>query len=199
MKTKYYAVKNGRKTGIFETWDECKAQVEKYSGAIYKSFSTKDEALEFLGMEIKKEKDDKEIKAYVDGSFNPITLEYGSGIVILYGDEIIEIKESGSDEEMASMRNVAGEIIGATRAMDWFEANIPSDEGYSLSIHYDYTGIEMWGLDRWKANKEGTRLYKARTQKFLETYSLKFVKVKAHSGDKYNDLADSLAKEAAGV
>ncbi|MBQ2004700.1 MAG: RNase H1/viroplasmin domain-containing protein, partial [Peptococcaceae bacterium] len=30
---KYYAVKVGRETGIFTTWDACKAQVQGYSGA----------------------------------------------------------------------------------------------------------------------------------------------------------------------
>ena len=33
---KYYAVKNGRKPGIYSSWDECKKQVEKFKGAIYK-------------------------------------------------------------------------------------------------------------------------------------------------------------------
>ena len=36
---KYYAVKKGRKTGIFTTWDDCKAQVNGYKGAVYKSFT----------------------------------------------------------------------------------------------------------------------------------------------------------------
>ncbi len=209
MKKKYYAVKNGKKTGIFMSWDECKAQVDGFSGAIYKSFSSEEEALEFLGIKkedlefLEKEKKEvlapKEIRAYVDGSFNPLTLEYGSGVVILHEDEITELKKKGNDEEMASMRNVAGEIIGASLAMDWFEENIVAGEGYFLSIYYDYTGIENWGLNRWKTNKKGTIAYKARTQDFIKKYSLKFVKVKAHSGNKYNDLADKLAKEAAGV
>ena len=30
MATKYYAVKVGRTTGIFETWDQCKASVNGY-------------------------------------------------------------------------------------------------------------------------------------------------------------------------
>ncbi len=41
MTKKYYAVRNGRKVGIFETWEETKAQVIGYKNAIYKSFSTK--------------------------------------------------------------------------------------------------------------------------------------------------------------
>lgn len=47
MIKKYYAVKKGYKTGIFESWDECKKQVIGYSGAIYKSFEVLNEALEY--------------------------------------------------------------------------------------------------------------------------------------------------------
>ncbi len=35
---KFYVVWKGRKTGIFKTWNECKSQVDGYSGAEYKSF-----------------------------------------------------------------------------------------------------------------------------------------------------------------
>lgn len=35
---KFYVVWKGRKTGIFETWEECKAQVENYPNAEYKAF-----------------------------------------------------------------------------------------------------------------------------------------------------------------
>lgn len=49
---KYYAVRQGRKTGIFDTWAECLPQVAGYSGAVYKSFATLDEAEKFLTGEI---------------------------------------------------------------------------------------------------------------------------------------------------
>lgn len=45
---KYYAVAKGYKTGIFSTWDECKEQVNGYSGAIYKSFGSEKEAKSFI-------------------------------------------------------------------------------------------------------------------------------------------------------
>lgn len=41
---KFYAVKNGRKVGIFSTWEECQSLVVGFKGAIYKSFKTKEEA-----------------------------------------------------------------------------------------------------------------------------------------------------------
>lgn len=43
-KVKFYAVWNGRQTGIFNTWEECKKQVEGFDGAQYKSFESKTEA-----------------------------------------------------------------------------------------------------------------------------------------------------------
>ena len=38
MANKYYAVKVGKTPGIYQTWDECKANVDGFSGALYKSF-----------------------------------------------------------------------------------------------------------------------------------------------------------------
>lgn len=39
-KKKFYVVWKGKHSGIFETWDDCKAQIKGYKGAQYKSFST---------------------------------------------------------------------------------------------------------------------------------------------------------------
>ena len=39
-KKKYYAVWKGKRTGVFETWDDCKSQISNFEGAQYKSFPT---------------------------------------------------------------------------------------------------------------------------------------------------------------
>lgn len=44
----YYAVRTGRKTGIFLTWAECESYVKGFPGARYKKFSTEDEAQTFV-------------------------------------------------------------------------------------------------------------------------------------------------------
>jgi viroplasmin and RNaseH domain-containing protein len=54
MAEKIYAVAAGHTTGLFETWEECKAQVEGYSGARYKSFATREEAEAFLLIKVAK-------------------------------------------------------------------------------------------------------------------------------------------------
>lgn len=48
-KKKYYVVWHGVEPGIYESWNECKAQVAGFDGARYKSFSTLEEAEEAYG------------------------------------------------------------------------------------------------------------------------------------------------------
>lgn len=43
-KKNYYTIWNGVKPGVYSSWNEAKAQVEGYEGAIYKSFPTKEAA-----------------------------------------------------------------------------------------------------------------------------------------------------------
>ncbi|KAL7409378.1 ribonuclease H-like domain-containing protein [Mrakia frigida] len=46
-KAGFYAVKVGKKPGIYMTWDECVAQVKGHPGALYQKFSTAAEAQQF--------------------------------------------------------------------------------------------------------------------------------------------------------
>ncbi|MEJ2112382.1 MAG: ribonuclease H family protein [Flavobacteriaceae bacterium] len=39
-KKKYYAVWKGYHTGVFDSWDDCKAQIKDFKGAQYKSFNS---------------------------------------------------------------------------------------------------------------------------------------------------------------
>jgi len=43
-KNKYYVVWHGRMCGVFDNWNDCKAQVYEFENAKYKSFETKSEA-----------------------------------------------------------------------------------------------------------------------------------------------------------
>ena len=48
MVQKYYAVRVGVQPGIYTNWNECKKNVIGYSGAIYKSFTTEEDAIIFM-------------------------------------------------------------------------------------------------------------------------------------------------------
>ena len=157
MAKKYYAVKKGIKPGIYETWDECKKQVQGYSGAEYKSFTTLEEAQAFIEeKKVIQKVEGKSLLAYVDGSYNIKTKEYGYGCVLL--DEVGVIDQlygKGDNEENTSMRNVAGEILGSETAIDYAIQH----DYKAIYIYYDYEGIEKWANGIWKANKTGTKAY----------------------------------------
>lgn len=201
MAKKFYAVKNGYHIGIFETWEECQKEVSGYSGAEFKGFATRSDAEEYLGVNRQISLFDDEIPqtktavAYVDGSYNIETKKYGCGVVLFAGGEEITVSRAFSDPDMALMRNVAGEIEGAMAAMQYcIDNNIEE-----IDLYYDYAGIEKWCSGEWKTNKAGTINYKRFYDEIKKTVKVNFIKVKGHSGDKYNDMADKLAKEAVGV
>jgi hypothetical protein len=47
--TKFYAVRQGYTRGLFYSWADCEREVKGYSGAEFKSFKSKNEALRYLG------------------------------------------------------------------------------------------------------------------------------------------------------
>ena len=212
-KKKFYAVKQGRKTGMFLTWDDCKKQVMGYPGAIYKSFGTEAEAKEYLGISgtaagnfsegnmsasdgmqsVNPASDAVEI--YVDGSYHAATKEFSYGMVVLIDGREEKFSQKMTDPELAQMRNVAGEIKGSEAAMQYaLDHEIPS-----IIIYHDYQGIASWCNGDWKANKAGTIAYRDFYQKAKQKVNIEFRKVKGHSNDKYNDMVDELAKEALGI
>lgn len=197
-KKKYYAVKNGRNIGIFETWEECKAQVEAFAGAEYKSFSTREEAKcylsgESLSFSLDIPKDT--LCAFVDGSFDASSNRYGSGMVLLYQGEEKTFFKAGNHPSLVSMRNVAGEITASVMAMKYAVTNhFPK-----LIIYHDYEGIAKWCRGEWKTERDGTKLYKEFYDSVKDQLSVTFVKVAAHTGNHYNEMADSLAKQALGI
>lgn len=193
--SKYYAVKKGHKPGIYTSWDECKKQVEKFSGAIYKSFVSLEDAKNFIKPDDEKIVDYGLI-AYVDGSYNIKTKEYGYGCILIDGQKVIkELSSKGNKETLVSMRNVAGEILGSLAAMKFALEN-----GYpGICIYYDYEGIEKWANGIWRANKVGTQNYQKIVNEYRKKINISFIKVLAHSGDFFNERADKLAKKAVGI
>lgn len=199
-KNKYYAVRKGRQTGIFNTWAECEKAVKGYSGAEYKSFYKLEEAKMYLENKKIKENiykaiegiEDDEMIAYVDGSYDVNKKCYSYGVVIFFRGEKKVFSGKEENKELADMRNVAGELKGAKIAMDYAIQN----KVKRLYLYYDYEGIEKWATSSWQARKEGTKDYKEYYDKISKKLEVVFIKVKSHSGDKFNEEADKLAKEA---
>lgn len=213
-KTKFYAVKKGRKTGIFYSWDDCKQQIEKYPNAVYKSFFTEKDAQNYL-----KESEDESSNIYsslidfeteefqemskiekdvafcfVDGSFH-IDKGYSCGVVIFLNGKIYKHNMKGNDVNLVGMRNVAGEILGAMEAVKYAE-KLKAKE---IVIYHDYAGINDWPAGNWEAKNPGTIDYVNFINTQRKQVKITFVKVEGHSGVEVNEMVDKLAKAALGI
>lgn len=206
-KKKIYAVRKGHKTGLFNTWAECQKATAGYSGAEFKSFTDKEEAIAFLEMKtVKTVSGDKDkeaagivevpenmVIAYVDGSFEKSIGRYAFGCVILTPDgQEIRRSGSGSDPAGVAIRNVAGEMLGAMNAVKWAREN----DYPAVEIRYDYEGVEKWVTGVWRAKTPLTSKYAAHMQEAGNKIRISFCKIAAHTGNHYNEEADQLAKSA---
>lgn len=204
---KFYGVKFGDGSSeIFTDWSVCKDRIKGEKGASYKGFSTKEEALAFVCSETRvvkqKSKSVKnnttitqfntDIAIYVDGSYRDDVYSYGFVVVDVDKDVAIhEQRGRGTDVEAAKLRNVSGEMKGAMEAMVYcLNSGIKE-----ATICYDYLGIEMWALGLWKRNNIFTKGYYDFYQCRKVRLTVHFMKIKGHSGDKWNERADILAKE----
>jgi ribonuclease HI len=137
------------------------------------------------------------IKAYVDGSFNAYKNIYGSGVVLLLheGAKPIELSSKGNTPGFVEMRNIGGELWATIVALQACKSTIGVELIELITIYHDYIGIEKFATGEWHPKAPGARLYQAAVSSYLIEMPIKFRKVKAHSGDYYNNIADRLAKE----
>lgn len=132
------------------------------------------------------------IVIYVDGSYCKAGKINGIGCVMMKNNKIcntISKQTKGND-----LWNVGAEIESALTAVNW-----AIDNGYKeVVINYDYLGIEMWVNGSWNANNHITASYARKMRELKQQIQINFIKVKAHSGNEFNELADALAKQAIG-
>ncbi|AUB67288.1 ribonuclease H (plasmid) [Bacillus cereus] len=217
MKKKVYAVRKGRKTGIFYSWKECEMYVKGYSGAQYRSFPSKKEAQQYLSSTLIQNKkyqvspssqnikeqptklhssgvsQEARVEVYIDGSYNMQRKIAGYGLVMIVQNQVY-LKDFSAYpySDVTATHNVGAELMGARRAVELALAN-----GWKhMILYYDYTGIENFATQAWRAKNPQTQEYQDFMQKYMRNIEIQFVKVKAHSGNEYNDLADRLAKYA---
>ena len=135
VKKKFYAVKVGKTPGIYGTWSETEEQVKGFPGAVYKSFSTEEDAIRYISCEDIKEiksvsdetsainkKIEQEIKNFVDGSHSLDAdgkEKYSFGVLLLTNESEDSLYKAFIDKTYMDSRNIAGEIEGVKQAILW--------------------------------------------------------------------------------
>ncbi|MBS5148287.1 MAG: viroplasmin family protein [Veillonella sp.] len=212
MAKKFYAVRQGRVPGVYTTWADCEKQVKGFGGAIYKSFPTEAEARAFVddsGLSLSdfmsaKRSEPKSPQAVKSKSMNSRPIGFSSKVQNKVSPDVVKPDFTKADHIIAYIdgsynkgTNTVGSggviFLNGTRKTFSFPC-IPE-----CSLYYDYMGIEMWATKRWKRNNALTQQYAAFYDSIKNRVRVHFHKVAAHTGDTYNEMADALAKQGAGI
>lgn len=217
---KTYVVWKGRKPGIYDSWDECRAQTDFYPGAIFKSFVTRDEAEEAFGNKpwlpkpayIKAMKEEQKslgkdpVSIFCDGGCDPNPGPSGTGMAVYKSGHIFEHWMGHHEPEGTNNR---AELLGMQEAINYIiplvdqgivtpakPAVIYCDSQYAINC------LTKWSLG-WKKNgwktKEGNPV---QNREIIESSAsnlramrnaVEVRKIKAHVGIAGNELADQLA------
>lgn len=184
----YYAVRRGRKPGIYRTYAECEKQVSGFSHQEYKKFSSREAAEEYM-----QEKENK-AWAFVLGDYNSDTGVYGYGGFLCDGERDYPLSGCANDPDIRTMRVDAGKLLGIMAAVRKAE-ELGIQE---LTIRYDLTGIEKWATGEWKAGRPGTKAYAEFMNSDERRVRLNFEWVKSGADTERKRKASALAGKAAG-
>ena len=216
---KVYAVRNGRKTGIFTSWAECKAQVEGFPGARFKGFTDPNEATKWLNLDY--------VPPYGGGRASAPSAEQpavnmdDAADYIIYTDgsclrnpdgpggwaAVLTHQATGAVREMSggdpSTTNNRMELMAALMAL----SAVPVGARVALYTDSQYmkNGFTKHWLEGWKKKgwitSKGTpvlnkELWMALDEVF-QARSVEFHWVKGHVGVEANERCDELAKAEA--
>ena len=213
MAKKFYAVRQGRVPGVYTTWSDCEKQVKGYGGAIYKSFSTEAEARAFVEdsglslsdfMSAKKSelKSPQEVKFKSKNSrpivsSSSIQSKVSANVVkpdFTTPNYMVAYIDGSYNKETNTVG--AGGVIFLNGKRKTFSFS-STDERYTS--FWNVAGELLWATKGWKRNNELTQEYSAFYDSIKNRVRVYFHKVAAHTGDTYNEMADALAKQGAGI
>ena len=213
----FYAVANGKQTGIFNTWAECKANTDGFKGARFKKFNTKEEAEKFISEysctpkqiipALQETEFVPDYYVYTDGSCsNNGRLGAVAGIGIYFGEndvrnvsERIAGKQTNNTAELGAIlhvyRIIEGDILAGKNI------GVVSDSEYAIRCVTSYG--KRCEIEGWKKDMPNKELVKKVYELYRDKPNVRFTHVMAHTGftDAHsigNDGADRLANAAVG-
>lgn len=217
-KKNYYAVKIGKKPGIYQSWEEVKPLIDGVPGAMYKGFSTLSEAEAYIAseqdarvssgsiediasinQEIEEELssiDSDTVIAFIDGSYDSNKEIAGYGVIAFTKDNgkecFYRAFPKNYKEDLLKEHNVFAEIQGAKDAISY----AIGAQKKTIKLYYDYQGIGEWFTGNWRAKSDVAKEYVEFLQIAKTKIDIHLKKIPAHSGVVMNEEADLLAKRS---
>lgn len=193
----YYSVFKGFNKGIYNCWKDCEREVKGYKGAIYKKFSSKIEAEEFLKYG-KLEKDNILLEVYTDGScINNGKIGSKGGIGVFFGDN--DKRNISKALNIEKVTNNIAELIALKEALEILKYEdrdviIYTDSKYCILCCTSYGKKQE--LKKWKEDIPNKCLVKMVYEMYNSNSNINLEYVRGHNKIYGNEMADKLAKDA---
>ena len=199
-KKKWYGIRtiDGDRVNIYtENWQDCEAKIKGHN-CEYKSFKSKEQAIKYLNENSEETTEEQALNSdkvvyYVDGSY--IENKIGWSYVAVVNREVKAYNHGNIKETKDTSRNISGELFATLGAV----VNAIMMDKKEMYIVHDYQGISSFVTGAWSPKTVEAKKYTKTMKGLIKEYDLNihFVKVKGHSNNEFNDLADKLAKEGA--
>ena len=152
---KVYAVRSGKQTGIFNTWEECQSATKGYSGAEYKSFKSMADAEQYM-------RGDAPLSVSLSsvGVLLTFTSKLKGGVlkftVTLQSKlmtDVVSVETDVSGYPLSLVSDILPVVTGLYRAKSLGISEV--------TVVHRNEGIEDWYTGAWSANTDFTRQYAA--------------------------------------
>ena len=136
----------------------------------------------------------KQVTIYTDGACSGNPGPGGYGAILMYGDVKKEI--SGGEKNTTNNQMELMAVITALEMLkEPCDVAIYSDSAYVINA-YKENWVESWKKNGWKNSSKKpvkNRELWERLDKLVSLHSVKFIKVKGHSDNEFNNRCDELA------
>ncbi len=137
----------------------------------------------------------KKVEIYTDGACSGNPGPGGWAAVMMYGDKKKEI--SGGEPQTTNQRMEMKAAVEALKALKFpCEVNLYSDSAYLVNA-FKQGWTERWQRNGWVTSQKTPVANKDLWEELLQltrTHDVKFIKVKGHSDNEYNNRCDELAR-----
>ena len=214
MAKKFYAVKRGRKTGLYTVWAECAAQVKGFQGAVYKGFMTEEEARAWLGgadawteqpraaaTTTAPSAPDADYIIHTDGSClrNPGGAGGWAAVIETTATGAVEEKSGGDPETTNNRMELTAALMALSAVPEGARVALYTDSQY-LKNAFTKFWLPAWKKRGWKKADGEPVLNQdlwVQLDAAFAARQVQFHWVKGHAGNPRNERCDALARAEA--